>query len=168
MRKIIDNIFKTIRKYHGIPLIAMGIIICIMLLKSKGSNEILNTKDDSNNEIVVQDENTYFKSDDEPLNVYGIKEIRINEGSTLAKLNYLNPEQNADKYYITVKIILKENNELIYTSDPVPPGAIIGDINLNRSLDKGTYEAVLKVSGYKMNDFSFAKSVDFDIKIISE
>ncbi len=170
MRKLKESFSYVLNKYNGKPLIALAVIIFLMIL----SNTILNkentsTKNDSNsislNESYSNKKNT---ESEDILSIYGIKEIKIDEGSAEAELNYINPEQNADKFYIRISITLKDSQECIYMSDLLPAGSGVDVVKLSRSFDKGVYPAVFHIQGYKTNDLSSAKGADFDIDIIVE
>jgi hypothetical protein len=170
MRKLKESFSYVLNKYNGKPLIALAVIIFLMIL----SNTILNkentsTKNDSNsislNESYSNKKNT---ESEDILSIYGIKEIKIDEGSAEAELNYINPEQNADKFYIRISITLKDSQECIYMSDLLPAGRGVDVVKLSRSFDKGVYPAVFHIQGYKTNDLSSAKGADFDIDIIVE
>ncbi len=160
------GIKKITGKYNGIPLIAAGIIIVSMIISGLGNKETKNSKPVDG--ISINDNEAHSidpEPDDDTLSIFGIKEINIDEGSTKAELYYLNPEQNADKYYIVVSIYLKDTNELLYSSDLLPPGRVIDSAEFTRSFKKGRYDACFRVEGYKMNDFSSVKGADLDIVI---
>ncbi len=163
-----SEIISVLTKYNGRPLIAIGIIILIMIvngmLKGDAKDVAAEKSDDPSVPIA---ESSFDSEEDDTLSIFGIKEIEIKEGSTLAEFYYLNPEQNADKYFIQVSIYLKENNELIYRSDLIPPGKGINSARLSRSFEEGKYPAILHVQGYRMQDFSSAKAADLDIVIIA-
>ena len=167
MRKI-KELYKFIMgKYNGMPVFAI-LSIFLLLMVSYGINkkDKDTIKEDTGSPVTIQETDIDFTNDeDDTLAIFGIREIKINEGSTEAELYYVNPEQNAEKYFITVSITLKESNELIYKSDLIPPGMGITKINVYRELEKGVHEAVFHIQGYKMNDLSSAKGADFDIQI---
>ena len=167
MRKIKQIFGNILNKYNGIPLMAIGLIICLMFISSKFRNRDTKPSGNEEPEYIYDDvKSDFLDNEDEVLSIYGIKEIKIKEGSNEAELYYLNPEQNADKYYIVVSIRLKESNELIYSSDLIPPGKGLSSIELLRSFECGTYDAVFHIQSYKMNDLSSAKAADLDIRII--
>lgn len=56
----------------------------------------------------------------------------------------LNPEGNP--CYFTFELVLKESNEVLYTSKMVPPGQSVSNITLSRALQAGEYNAVIKIS----------------------
>ena len=165
-----EKITQKIRsKYNGMPLLAAALIIVLMIISGQIGRDSDNVKEEQEPEIYEQEQDIAgFEPDEDIMNIYGIKEIKIDEGSTLAELYYLNPEQNADRYYMTVSITLKGSGELLYSSDLLLPGRVITSAEFSRSFEKGIYKAVFHVQGVKMNDFSSVKGADFDIDIIVE
>jgi hypothetical protein len=169
MRKIKD-IYKYIKgKYNGMPIMAILILIILMIisggLRQKEIKENISEKE-QNTELEYSDQ--FIDEEDDTLSIYGIKEIKIDEESAEAELYYLNPEQNADRYYIRVSIIMKSTDETVYVSDLIPPGQGIRKIKIDRQLEKGVYPAVFHIQGYKMNDLSSVKGADLDIDLIVE
>lgn len=67
-------------------------------------------------------------------------------------VNFTNPDANAGKYYLTFQLVLENSGEVLYTSGLVPPGKVIQKITLSRALEAGTYDAIVKVQPYKMNN----------------
>ena len=167
MRKIKGIINKILRKYNGMPLMAIALILCLMFISSHFGKKEQSKQEDDITGYTSEDVYTDFLDEnDDTLSVYGIKEIKIKEGSDKAELYYINPEQNADKYYIVVSIKLKGSGEVIYSSDLIPPGKGLYSIELSRSFKSGTYDAVFHIQSYKMNDLSSAKAADLEIQII--
>lgn len=77
--------------------------------------------------------------------------ITIPAGETEVAVDFPNPEANADKYYLTFELRLKDTGEVLYTSGLVPPGKHVQKITLSRALEEGTYKAVIHVQPYKMD-----------------
>ena len=164
-----DLLKKLTGKYNGIPLIALGILIVLTILSGKIDHKKTDDKEIDDPGFQYEENLLDFSNkEDEVMSIYGIKEIKIKEGSTKAELYYLNPEQNQDRYYIRVSIVLKDSDEILYVSDLIPPGNGIREIELSKPLLKGSYAAVFHIQGYKMNDLSSAKGADLDVTIIVE
>ena len=64
----------------------------------------------------------------------------------------LNPEGNP--CYFTFELVLKDTDEVLYTSKMVPPGQIISDITLSRALPVGEYNAVIRIFTTSLEDGS--------------
>lgn len=76
----------------------------------------------------------------------GYPQIYLPAGKTEVDVAFSNPEGNP--CYFTFELVLKDTEEVLYTSKQVPPGEAITHITLNRALDAGEYPAVLKISTF--------------------
>ena len=85
-------------------------------------------------------------------------------------VDFYNPEQNADKYYLTFEIRIPSNNELgyevLYTSGLVEPGKHIQSISLTRGLEAGEYDAIIHVQPYRMGTKAKTNNADLKTKLI--
>ena len=165
MRKIKEIYKYVMSRYNGAPVIAILVLIMFMSVTGNIKDKAEKENENVNSDFQQYQDFGFTNEEDDTLSIYGIKEIKIKEGSTEAELNYVNPEQNADKYFIKISITLKENNENIYSSELIPPGMGLSEVNISRTFSKGVYPAIFHIQGYKMNDMSSAKGADFDIEI---
>ena len=78
--------------------------------------------------------------------------IEIPAGQTEVAVDFPNPVQNAERYYLTFQLMLKDTGEVLYQSGLVPPGKVIQAITLSRPLEAGTYAAVVRVQPYRMDE----------------
>lgn len=88
----------------------------------------------------------------------GFVELDINNpGKLLCNLN--------EDFYLQFNIILKETDELIYSSGLVEYGNYINEIKLNKELQKGEHDAIMLIQPF---DFGLNKTnnAKFDIKLI--
>lgn len=71
-------------------------------------------------------------------------------------VNFNNPKENEGFYYLTFELrILNDSEqgyEVLYTSGLVEPGLYIQNITLSRALEKGSYDAVIHVQPYRMDE----------------
>lgn len=85
-------------------------------------------------------------------------------------VDFFNPEANADKYYLTFELRLPDDSEqgyeVLYTSGLVEPNLHIQSITLNRALEKGTYDAVLHVQPYHMENKAPTNNADLKTQLI--
>ncbi len=85
-------------------------------------------------------------------------------------VDFYNPEQNADKYYLTFELRIPADNEqgyeVLYTSGLISPGKHIQRINLTRGLPAGTYNAILHVQPYRMSDKTKTNNADLKLELI--
>jgi len=88
----------------------------------------------------------------------------------LKGINLHNPMKNEGWYYLTFKLCLLDENELVsevlYESQLVPPGKYIPDIILSRGLSKGEYNAVMQVQPYRIADNSPTNNANLRLTII--
>ena len=92
-----------------------------------------------------------------------INNIKIRAGRGEAQALLLNPESN--DCYLTFEIILEDGDEVIYQSGFIKPGMCLERITLARALDKGGYNAVMKISAYKLREFTEISNVKVDFVI---
>ena len=86
----------------------------------------------------------------------GWSTITIPANSTEVTVDFMNPIENKDLYYLTFELRLKDNSkegyEVLYKSGLVEPGLHIQKINLSKGLPTGEYDAVVHVQPYRMNE----------------
>ena len=83
--------------------------------------------------------------------------ISIPAGVTeVTTVDFFNPEANEGWYYLTFELRIEDDSEqgyeVLYTSGLVPPGDHVQKITLEHTLDAGTYDAVVHVQPYMMDD----------------
>lgn len=71
-------------------------------------------------------------------------------------VDFYNPIANKDLYYLTFELRLPDDSEqgyeVLYKSGLVEPDKHIQKINLSRPLEAGTYEAIIHVQPYRMDE----------------
>ena len=88
----------------------------------------------------------------------GFVELDVNKpGKLLCNLN--------EDFYLQFNIILRDTDEVIYSSGLVEYGNYIDKLKLNREIEKGEYDAIVFIQPYdiKLNKTNNAK---FDIRLI--
>lgn len=88
----------------------------------------------------------------------GFVELDINKpGKLLCNLN--------EDFYLQFNIILRDTDEVIYSSGLVEYGNYIDKLKLNREIEKGEYDAIVFIQPYdiKLNKTNNAK---FNIRLI--
>lgn len=88
----------------------------------------------------------------------GFVELDVNKpGKLLCNLN--------EDFYLQFNIILRDTDEVIYSSGLVEYGNYINVIELNREIEKGEYDAIVFIQPYdiKLNKTNNAK---FNIRLI--
>lgn len=76
----------------------------------------------------------------------------------------LNPEGNP--CYFTFELVLKDTDEVLYTSKLVPPGQAIYEITLSRPLTAGEYDAVIRISTTSLEDGSAMNGANVETVLI--
>lgn len=86
----------------------------------------------------------------------GWSSITIPANMKEVKVDFMNPIDNKDLYYLTFELRLPgktENDyEVLYKSGLVEPGLHIQKITLSRALSAGEYDAVVYVQPYRMDE----------------
>lgn len=83
--------------------------------------------------------------------------------------NLYNPEGNEGLHYLTFKLSLLDENgevsETLYESGLLPPGEHIQTITLARGLSPGTYDAVMHIQPYRIEDKTPVNNANVKLKI---
>ena len=91
---------------------------------------------------------------------------------TITDIPFYNPEKNEGLYYLTFEIRLLdakgEVSEVLFTSGAVPPGKQLQSITLNRALPAGTYNTILHIQPYYIEDNTPTNNVDTKMTLIVE
>jgi hypothetical protein len=102
----------------------------------------------------------------------GWPSITIPANETTVSVDFYNPAENEGLYYLTFELRLQGENgetEVLYTSGLVEPEKHIQTITLSRALSPGTYDAVIHVQPYRMNEGRTAtNNADMETKLIVE
>ncbi len=84
-------------------------------------------------------------------------------------VDLFNPAENEGLYYLTFELRLEDDNggyESLYTSGLVEPGERISAMTLSRPLERGEYNAVIRVQPYRMSSgMSVTNNADIKIKL---
>ena len=92
--------------------------------------------------------------------------LSLPAGVTEAPVSLFNPEANADWYYLTFELRLKENDELLFTTGLIPPGMYCNKVSLSRPLEPGSYECIMFVQPYFIREVPVpTNNAVFDIQL---
>lgn len=86
-------------------------------------------------------------SDPESIKIPGYSTITIPADTKNVKITLGNPEGN--QCYFKFELLI--DGESLYTSDFVQAGYAIENVELQKGLKKGTYDAVIKITPYSLN-----------------
>ncbi len=103
--------------------------------------------------------------------ISGREYMTIPAGQKEVAVDFYNPEENKELYYLTFELRLYDDNELdyevLYTSGLVEPSKHIQKITLSRVLEEGIYTAVIHVQPYRMDEQkSITNNADMKIYLI--
>lgn len=110
-------------------------------------------------------------ADEQGVAISGRDYMTIPAGQREVAVDFYNPEENKELYYLTFELRLYDDNgqdyEVLYTSGLVEPGKHIGKITLSRALESGVYTAVVHVQPYRMDEQkSITNNADMKIYLI--
>lgn len=90
------------------------------------------------------------------VSIPGKSTMTIPANQTEVAVDFYNPEQNDGLYYLTYELRLLDSSEkgyeVLYSSGLIPPNQHIQKIALSHGLHAGTYEAILHVQPYRMDE----------------
>ena len=97
----------------------------------------------------------------------GWGEITIKPDTTDITVDFYNPIENANYYYLTFRLCLIENGQEVelYKSGLIEPGKHIQRITISRSFDVGEYDAIMHVQPYKMGSLTATNNMDSVVKL---
>ena len=84
------------------------------------------------------------------IKIPGYPEIPIAAGQKNISVALLNPEGNP--CYFKFELVLEDTDEILYTSDWVPPGQAVSKQTLSRALTKGSYKAVIRITTASLDE----------------
>ena len=138
-------------------LIGMIVFLCVVIVvgiiyftnqKKSESDGTFKPDLDPNASEVQED------SEDKPtgIRIPGYPSITIDADTTEVSMDLMNPEGNP--CYFTFEIILKDTEEVLYTSKMVEPGKAITKVTLSHSLSSGDYDAIIRITTNSLEDGS--------------
>lgn len=98
------------------------------------------------------------------IQIPGYPSITIPADETEVTMALVNPEGNP--CYFTFELVLKDTDEVLYTSKMVAPGQMITDITLSRALSAGEYNAVIRISTASLEDGSAMNGANMETTLI--
>ena len=100
------------------------------------------------------------------LMIPGYDRFFVTANDTQANVVLFNPLENESLF--VYEILLEETAETIYVSGMIEPGMYVGDITLNRQLQKGEYAAYLVIHAYEPGEASEISQITTAVDIIAE
>lgn len=84
------------------------------------------------------------------IRVVGYPRITIQADTEEVRMNLKNPEGNP--CYFTFEIVLTQEEETLFTSEPVEPGEAVTNVTLSRALERGEYPAMIRITTTSLAD----------------
>lgn len=84
------------------------------------------------------------------IKVPGYSTIYVPQGAKEVEVNFFNPEEN--DVYFEICLVIADTEEEIYKSKLLSPGQHLYSIELNDTLDKGTYDMNIIYNTYSMDE----------------
>lgn len=140
------------------------IALCGYLISSQKNDSNSAFKPDLDPNAVTQTKNEVETP--KGIRIPGYPTITIPADKTEVTMNLMNPEGNP--CYFTFELILKENNETLYTSKMVEPGKAITDVELSRALEKGEYPAMIRITTASLEDGSAMNGANVETVLVVE
>lgn len=96
-------------------------------------------------------------TEEDGIAIPGWGKLYLDANETRATVDFYNPKENAGQYYLTFELRLPDpqdgsSYEVLYKSGLVKPDLHIQQIQLSRPLEAGTYDAIIHVQPYRMDD----------------
>lgn len=151
-----------------VAVIALLVVLLINKQQEQSSGGVsLNVDKDAGKFVPSEVENNSTPN----VAIPGWGSLTIPANKTNVTVDFNNPEENEGLYYLTFELRLLDDSEqgyeVLYTSGLIEPGLHIQNINLTRGLSEGTYDAVIHVQPYRMDENKTStNNADMKTKII--
>ena len=96
----------------------------------------------------------------------GMDNAHITAGTAEVTIPLRNPESNPCPFVF--EIVLADTGEILFTSEPIAPGAGTETVTLNRPLEAGDYKALLVIRAYGSYSFAEEETKSAEFFIIAE
>lgn len=163
-----DSYIRIVKKSkRGLWFLLMLVSLCFILLGGffylSGNNNVPNLDDNAISYHIEGMEN----KDPSNISIPLFTQIKVDDKTMEAEVHLANPQGNP--CYFEYHIVLKEENEDVYQSNLIEPGTAIPKFQLNRKLNKGSYDAMIRIKTFDLNDHTTPMNGgEIDIKLIVE
>lgn len=96
----------------------------------------------------------------------GWDHIEIEADKTDVKVNLINPEDNADRYYMKFTIYLDGEDEPLAETGLIRGGESALELHLTHPLSAGEYHATVHVQPYRVQDSTPTNNADIELMLI--
>ena len=84
------------------------------------------------------------------IQIPGYDSLTLSADKKEQNMNLYNPEENT--CYFRISLVLKSEEEVLWTSEYIEPGDELRSIRLNRPLKRGEYPAILQYECFSLKD----------------
>jgi len=142
-----------------IALIVIGCVIAFVLISNANSNQSGTKVQGENGKGLAFEENQEKKNVlIKSVTMPGWDRIDIAANTKNVVVDFYNPEENKDNFYLTYELYLEDTGEVLYKSGLIKPGDHVREITLSRALSPGTYKAVIHIQPYTADENLTAKN----------
>ena len=96
----------------------------------------------------------------------GWDHIKIDADKTDVKVNLINPEDNADRYYMKFTVYLDGEDEPLAETGLIRGGESALELHLTHPLSAGEYHATVHVQPYRVQDSTPTNNADIELMLI--
>ncbi len=137
------------------------LIVCTLFVGlSINKHNILQIDPNINNPVVNNKNEEFSKT----IKIPGFSIVNIEKDSDEVNIVLQNPDGNP--CYFIYKLILDDNDEVLYESKLIPPGKAINGISLNKTFKEGEYKATFNVSTISIKDGSPMNGANIKMTLI--
>lgn len=155
-----DITIKSRTLVIAITVVILLIVCTLFVGLSINKHNILQIDSNINNPV-VNNKNEEFSN---TIKIPGFSIINVEKDSDEVNIVLQNPDGNP--CYFIYKLILDDNDEVLYESKLIPPGKAINGISLNKTFKEGEYKATFNVSTISIKDGSPMNGANIKMTLI--
>ncbi len=155
-----DITIKSRTLVIAITVVILLIVCTLFVGLSINKHNILQIDSNINNPV-VNNKNEEFSN---TIKIPGFSIVNIEKDSDEVNIVLQNPDGNP--CYFIYKLILDDNDEVLYESKLIPPGKAINGISLNKTFKEGEYKATFNVSTISIKDGSPMNGANIKMTLI--
>ena len=121
---------------------------------------------DPNSGIYTPKTNDADETEHSGIAIPGWDHIEIEADKTDVKVNLINPEDNADRYYMKFTIYLDGEDEPLAETGLIRGGESALELHLTHPLSAGEYPATVHVQPYRVQDSTPTNNADIELMLI--
>lgn len=121
---------------------------------------------DPNSGIYTPEINDADEAEHSGIAIPGWDHIEIEADKTDVNVNLINPEDNADRYYMKFTIYLDGESEPLAETGLVRGGESALELHLTHPLSAGEYPATVHIQPYRVQDSTPTNNADIELMLI--